>query len=180
MEILQQKADVLTELINNPEVLKQFLGVVSCYFTYLSNLTYRRRKLFLDEWKQIPTLSGVMNEGRIKMRNITYLFELIREEDFIISEEDEEYYENMTILLESIKPVIINDPKGRGRRWLKSFDASFATVSEATADFFEKLKQYLSNGHNILVEITEQETIDTIQTNYINSLIFLSEDTPTV
>ena len=86
----------------------------------------------------------------------------------------------MTILLESIKPVIIHDPKNRGRKWLKNFDASFATVCESQPDYYTQLANLLSNGHNILIELTNQDTIDNMQTNYINSLIFLSEDMATV
>ena len=45
----------------------------------------------------------------------------------------------MTILLESIKPVMISDNNHRGRKWLKNFDISFATVTESQVDYYEKL-----------------------------------------
>lgn len=86
----------------------------------------------------------------------------------------------MTILLESIKPVIIRDPKNRGRKWLKNFDDSFTTVNESSPNFYEKLGKDLSDGHNILIEITNQSTIDNMETNYIKPLIFLSDDVTSV
>ena len=50
----------------------------------------------------------------------------------------------MTIILESIKPIIIKDEGFRGRQWLKNFDESFVTIEETNPDFFEKLTEYLS------------------------------------
>ena len=50
----------------------------------------------------------------------------------------------MTIILQSIKPIIIRDDRFRGRKWLKNFDESFVTIEETNQDFFEKLIKYLS------------------------------------
>lgn len=57
----------------------------------------------------------------------------------------------MTIILESIKPVMIKDDQHLGRNWMKSFDTSFATVSESDHDFYEMLGHYLGNSNNILL-----------------------------
>ena len=45
-----------------------------------------------------------------------------------MDEHNEEYHENLNIIMNSYKPVLIRDNKGLGRKWIESFDDSFASV----------------------------------------------------
>jgi hypothetical protein len=98
----------------------------------------------------------------------------------LIDEDNEPLYENMTIILESIKPVLIRDDKTLGRNWMRYFDTSFVSVKENEEDYFCKLGEYLGSSNNILLEITDQLTLNNSQTNYINSLIYMSETVPKI
>lgn len=83
----------------------------------------------------------------------------------IISDANEHYYENMMIILNSSRAVLIRDNKNYGRNWIASFDDSFASVSESSPDYLEKLEEHLAAGRNIFLEVTNQETLNNSQSN---------------
>ena len=53
--------------------------------------------------------------------------------------------------MNSYKPVLIRDDQGLGRKWIQSFDDSFASVCEGAPDFNYKLGEYLNKGCNIFL-----------------------------
>lgn len=72
-----------------------------------------------------------------------------------------EFYENMSIIFHSAKPIAIRDANARGRLWLEK-NCSFIYLKEEQKDFFEIIKESLGKSSNILIEITQQDSLDHI------------------
>jgi hypothetical protein len=85
------------------------LAIAASYFTYLSKQKHASRTQCLKEWYQnIPILSRQLAEKRLTKPSM--IFNLSREEEmFMEIDGEEEFYDNMTIILESIKPIMIKD-----------------------------------------------------------------------
>lgn len=101
---------------------------------------------------------------------------LLYEEEFNAEPVDHlpEFYENMAIIFHSAKPIAIRDRNARGRAWLEK-NCSFYYLREDQKDFLELIKDYLARSSNILIEATDQHSLDALAGSMLGTLLFLPE-----
>jgi hypothetical protein len=106
---------------------------------------------------------------------------LLYEEEFNAEPVDDlpDFYENMAIIFHSAKPIAIVDGCQRGQAWLEK-NCSFVHLKEDQKEFIELLSDHLTKPTNILIEVTQQETIAKLGETSIGTLLFLAESVNTV
>lgn len=67
-KMFKEKSIILNQFLKNPTILRQFLVVIACYFTYLSSMTYRRRKVELAKWICLPEVGELERQISEGMR----------------------------------------------------------------------------------------------------------------
>ncbi len=130
----------------------------------------------LEEWrKNIPMMQNVP-----VFKSFLPLF-LLYQEEFNAQPVDDvpDFYENMAIIFHSAKPIAIRDNCNRGKQWLEK-NCSFVHLKEDQKDFLEALSDHLTKPTNILIEVTEQQTINKLTQTPIGTLLFLPESVNTV
>ena len=85
----------------------------------------------------------------------------------------------MAIIFHSAKPIAILDSCQRGKQWLEK-NCSFVHLREDRKDFIELLSEHLTKPTNILIEVTEQETLSQINDSPIGTLLFLPDSVSSV
>jgi hypothetical protein len=93
----------------------------------LSEFPFAKRRSVLNQWYNNDKIPSLVSSQPIT--SFLTLFNLYKEEFNAEPIDDlEDFYENMAIVFNSVKPVLIRDTARRGRQWLDDV-CKFVVVS---------------------------------------------------
>ena len=131
----REKYSLIQRYVTDREYFEESLVVASCYITFLSEFSFSERRRILNKWYKNDRIQSLANA--LPINSFMTLFNLYKEEFNAEPIDDlEDFYENMAIVFNSVKPVIIKDKAKRGRQWLESV-CTFVVVSERETNFVD-------------------------------------------
>ncbi len=127
ISFFREKESLIQKYVLDKDYFEESLVVASCYFTFLSEFPFTERRAVLATWYKNDKILSLINSQPIT--SFLTLFNLYKEEFNAEAIDDlEDFYENMAIVFNNVKPVVIRDSSRRGRQWLDEV-CKFVVVS---------------------------------------------------